>query len=665
MARGLSGIRAAAALLDTAGPPGTDLVHVNGREIGDLAASGYPMARAPDGTVAVLDRGAVAARGRRGDTDVIHAGRQAQRYLRARGGAGTINPATGRREFFDAGSDDDGSDDDGSDGGSQGGSQGGADKGSDRKGGNDGGGSDGPQGSDGGRSGGSQGGSTGSGRSGRSGDVGKSGKSGKSGGPGGAGGSRGSSLATDDAGSTLNTSSGARQVSGASLTATDPEAAALMGGHDLGALAGLPSEESIAAGLAMESVGQTIAREVFNTLNPFGLDINPQIGPTGLAHRATFDPVGMVGSVVGGVMGVPGLGLVGSALGPDIDLGLLEDLPDAFSADGRTSNTRDFSGDGAGSGRDRPLAAMIEEALEDADDDASALAVEERAYILPSYVRPDTMQDSEVTMWDAPKQTGLAGIVADQGRYGDTALAYLGPQAQRRLRARGGAGTINPATGRREFFDEQYYLSQNPDVRAAVANGDFASAQDHYNAHGRAEGRYADSTDAHYLSRNQDVAAAVRSGQFSDAREHYALHGASEGRSLYETPDGFDAQAYLDQNRDVAESGMDPWTHYRQHGMDEGRAYTAPQPEPTPQKDPGVIIQDILDKFLKDYFPPMPLPTEPDPDPDGNSDGTPDGNSDGNSDGTPDPGGPISPGPVITTPRYRSDRYRGTKGYGF
>ncbi len=38
-------------------------------------------------------------------------------------------------------------------------------------------------------------------------------------------------------------------------------------------------------------------------------------------------------------------------------------------------------------------------------------------------------------------------------------------------------------------FDEAFYLRQNPDVAAAVADGRLASGYDHYIRYGRREGR--------------------------------------------------------------------------------------------------------------------------------------------------------------------------------
>jgi hypothetical protein len=43
--------------------------------------------------------------------------------------------------------------------------------------------------------------------------------------------------------------------------------------------------------------------------------------------------------------------------------------------------------------------------------------------------------------------------LASKGRYGDTMLAHINPQEAGMLRAMGGAGTINPRTGLREFYD--------------------------------------------------------------------------------------------------------------------------------------------------------------------------------------------------------------------
>lgn len=101
-------------------------------------------------------------------------------------------------------------------------------------------------------------------------------------------------------------------------------------------------------------------------------------------------------------------------------------------------------------------------------------------------------------------------------------------------------------------FNEELYLAANPDVAAAVARGQFASGRQHYNRHGRYEGRplvpattpasapaqsvaSAGFNEELYLAANPDVAAAVARGQFASGRMHYNRHGIFEGRPLAPT----------------------------------------------------------------------------------------------------------------------------------
>ena len=84
-------------------------------------------------------------------------------------------------------------------------------------------------------------------------------------------------------------------------------------------------------------------------------------------------------------------------------------------------------------------------------------------------------------------------------------------------------------------FDENFYLTQNPDVALAVANGSFVNGLDHYLQFGQFEGRPPSSQLAFdvtfYLTVNPDVALAVANGNFTSGLEHYILFGFSEGRS--------------------------------------------------------------------------------------------------------------------------------------
>jgi Ca2+-binding RTX toxin-like protein len=123
-------------------------------------------------------------------------------------------------------------------------------------------------------------------------------------------------------------------------------------------------------------------------------------------------------------------------------------------------------------------------------------------------------------------------------------------------------------------FDENLYLSTNPDVAQAVTDGVLDSAYEHYYLYGQYEGRdpnvLFDSD--WYLANNPDVAAAVASGVLRSAAQHYALYGAAEGR---DPSASFDASAYLAANPDVAAVGMNPAFHYMLYGASEGRVAVA------------------------------------------------------------------------------------------
>lgn len=84
-------------------------------------------------------------------------------------------------------------------------------------------------------------------------------------------------------------------------------------------------------------------------------------------------------------------------------------------------------------------------------------------------------------------------------------------------------------------FDEEYYGKRNPDVAAAIASGAFVSGKEHYELHGRREGRLARGVvafdEAQYFDFYPEVLATIVSGQYVDAREHLDLVGRFEGKS--------------------------------------------------------------------------------------------------------------------------------------
>jgi hypothetical protein len=89
-----------------------------------------------------------------------------------------------------------------------------------------------------------------------------------------------------------------------------------------------------------------------------------------------------------------------------------------------------------------------------------------------------------------------------------------------------------PDTGRK--FDERWYLSQYPDVRAAIQSGLLKSAWDHYRCQGILEKRLPSKpvvNEAWYLRVYPDVAQAIREGRVSNAYDHFVNCGYREGRA--------------------------------------------------------------------------------------------------------------------------------------
>lgn len=65
------------------------------------------------------------------------------------------------------------------------------------------------------------------------------------------------------------------------------------------------------------SWGQRAATGFFNFVNPFGINVQPNLDPRGTrSSNATFSPFGMLGGLAGLGMGVPGLGKLTGMVGP-------------------------------------------------------------------------------------------------------------------------------------------------------------------------------------------------------------------------------------------------------------------------------------------------------------------------------------------------------------
>ncbi|MBP7335842.1 calcium-binding protein [Niveispirillum sp.] len=133
-------------------------------------------------------------------------------------------------------------------------------------------------------------------------------------------------------------------------------------------------------------------------------------------------------------------------------------------------------------------------------------------------------------------------------------------------------GRLSPAVenGTLVLFDSNFYRTANPDVDQAIRNGVLPDAWTHYKQWGAREGRDPNvlfDTDW-YLASNPDVAAAVATGGI-DALTHFSLYGWKEGR---DPSRWFDTSAYLAANPDVAAvTGLNPLLHYLAMGFHEGR----------------------------------------------------------------------------------------------
>jgi Phytanoyl-CoA dioxygenase (PhyH) len=82
----------------------------------------------------------------------------------------------------------------------------------------------------------------------------------------------------------------------------------------------------------------------------------------------------------------------------------------------------------------------------------------------------------------------------------------------------------------RDQFDEAAYLRLYPDIAKAIAEGREISAWDHFDRHGRTEGRKINDFDADYYLRSYPVAAQdIAAGLASTPFQHYRKFGRARG----------------------------------------------------------------------------------------------------------------------------------------
>jgi len=80
-------------------------------------------------------------------------------------------------------------------------------------------------------------------------------------------------------------------------------------------------------------------------------------------------------------------------------------------------------------------------------------------------------------------------------------------------------------------FSEEFYLSSNPDVQAAVNAGIFKSGLEHYQKSGATELRSPNSffNANYYAAQNPDALEAIQKGVISSVFEHYSRWGYADG----------------------------------------------------------------------------------------------------------------------------------------
>ncbi len=123
--------------------------------------------------------------------------------------------------------------------------------------------------------------------------------------------------------------------------------------------------------------------------------------------------------------------------------------------------------------------------------------------------------------------------------------------------------------GRTVYFDSLEYIASYDDLMAAFGV-DAAAGVNHFIMNGRTEGRTTSFDALEYIASYSDLIAAF--GIDGDgAAQHFINQGRSEGR----TRDSFDAQQYLDNYSDLSAAfgaNLDAAVqHFIEHGFDEGR----------------------------------------------------------------------------------------------
>ena len=160
-----------------------------------------------------------------------------------------------------------------------------------------------------------------------------------------------------------------------------------------------------------------------------------------------------------------------------------------------------------------------------------------------------------------------------------------------------------------EFYDEDYYVSNNSDIQDDIEDGSLKSGLEQFIQSGLDEGRPPSevltffTADA-YLENNQDVQNAVDGGVFDSALEHFLRFGVKEGLEVREGTgfnEVFDSDSYLEENQDVAnavEAGIfsSALEHFVEFGFEEGRPGGITTPFEVEANDAGGVDVTVIDE---------------------------------------------------------------------
>jgi len=283
----------------------------------------------------------------------------------------------------------------------------------------------------------------------------------------------------------------------------------------------------------VENMGNAFAKHGLHTteravtMDQVAADVAAGLEPG--AHWGMSVP-GVVGSIAGAFAGAPLVGTITEYAGdyfgvPDIDLG-----PDVFGGDWNGSRTR------SGWNDHRDGADVPEDDGGDAGDDPDPAdgtddTLTDRNYFLPDYLRPQPHNSQEEDAAMANNTGTLARLVANQGQDGDTRLIHASPQAQGILRALGGSGDVNPATGKRGYamkrqaFDTNLYRYLYGDQFEDDATD--ADLWQQYVTGGRNAGNVANL--AEFEARDKGYTGAF-AGTWRDALRHVQGQGYTPGK---------------------------------------------------------------------------------------------------------------------------------------